>query len=312
VASQLALTLAATGGYAVGVLDVDLCGPSIPRMVLGNQCTTPTIAKAASGSWIPVYAPIKTNSTTAVNSLAVMSISFMLPDPNQAVVWRGPRKNALIQQFLSDVDWTGDTDGLDYLIVDTPPGTSDEHISTIQYLQKAAGTVSISAIVVTTPEEVSLADVRKELNFCVKTKVPVLGIIENMASYTTPLRSLRFFQSGPTVANGNSDGSHSIGEPVDCTSKVLAMIQEKCPEILDLNVSAPLFSNDDIVSGAQAMAQQYKVPYWGCLPLDPALLKACELGQCFAESFPEKEAARQLQHFVKRLTQALPVDMDTT
>jgi Mrp family chromosome partitioning ATPase len=70
----------------------------------------------------------------------------------------GPRKNGLIQQFLTQVDWTGETDGLDYLIVDTPPGTSDEHISTVQYLQKAGPSTISGAILVTTPEEVSLAD----------------------------------------------------------------------------------------------------------------------------------------------------------
>lgn len=122
VASQLALTLAEQG-LAVGLLDVDLCGPSAPRMALGGaQTATATIHKTASGLWIPVYK----------KNLAVMSISFLLPDRDKAVIWRGPRKNALIQQFLTQVDWSGDTDGLDYLIIDTPPGTSDEHISTFQ------------------------------------------------------------------------------------------------------------------------------------------------------------------------------------
>merc|ERR1719354_281065 len=129
------------------------------------------VTKSASGAWTPVY------STTHPN-LACMSISFLLQEHDQAVVWRGPRKNGLIQQFLTQVDWTGETDGLDYLIVDTPPGTSDEHISTVQYLEKA-GAVS-GAVLVTTPEEIAMADVRKELNFCQKTKVKVLGLIENM------------------------------------------------------------------------------------------------------------------------------------
>lgn len=113
VAAQLCHTLAGQG-YAVGLLDVDLCGPSAPRMVLGDACHDQTIQKSSTGRWLPVYAG---------GNLAVMSISFMLSDRNQAVVWRGPRKNALIQQFLTEVDWTGDTEGLDYLIIDTPPGT---------------------------------------------------------------------------------------------------------------------------------------------------------------------------------------------
>jgi Mrp family chromosome partitioning ATPase len=140
IAAQLSHTLASQG-FAVGLLDVDLCGPSAPRMVLGDAYATAQVHRSGSGAWTPVYAK---------SNLAVMSISFLLEDNAAAVVWRGPRKNALIQQFLTEVDWTGDTDGLDYLIVDTPPGTSDEHISTVQYLQKA-GSIS-GAVVVTTPE----------------------------------------------------------------------------------------------------------------------------------------------------------------
>jgi Mrp family chromosome partitioning ATPase len=140
IAAQLSHTLASQG-FAVGLLDVDLCGPSAPRMVLGDAYATAQVHRSGSGAWTPVYAS---------SNLAVMSISFLLEDNAAAVVWRGPRKNALIQQFLTEVDWTGDTDGLDYLIIDTPPGTSDEHISTVQYLQKA-GSIS-GAVVVTTPE----------------------------------------------------------------------------------------------------------------------------------------------------------------
>ena len=115
--------------------------------------------------WSPVYVD---------DNLGVMSIGFMLPSADDAIIWRGPRKNGLIKQFLTDVVWTE----LDYLIIDTPPGTSDEHISIVQYLKS---TNVDGAIVVTTPQEVSMADVRKELNFCKKTGIPVLGIVENMA-----------------------------------------------------------------------------------------------------------------------------------
>jgi Mrp family chromosome partitioning ATPase len=111
------------------------------------------------------------------------------------MVWRGPRKNGLIKQFLTETDWgRGTEDGLDYLIIDTPPGTSDEYVSIVQYLNDARPTMSSTngslsgdtggasgAIVVTTPEEVSMADMRKESNFCKKTSVPVLGIVENMS-----------------------------------------------------------------------------------------------------------------------------------
>jgi Mrp family chromosome partitioning ATPase len=112
-----------------------------------------------------------------------MSIGFMLPSTDDAVIWRGPKKNGLIKQFLAEVDWGT----LDYLIIDTPPGTSDEHISIVQYLKNCG--IS-GAVVVTTPQEVSLADVRKELNFCKKTGVNVLGVVENMATIDVRLDSV--------------------------------------------------------------------------------------------------------------------------
>lgn len=173
--SQLAFILAQKN-YQVGLLDVDICGPSIPRMLglVGQE-----VHQSASG-WSPVYVE---------DNLAVMSIGFMLPSSDEAVIWRGPRKNGLIKQFLTDVAWND----LDYLIVDTPPGTSDEHISIVQYLQSAG---IDGAIVVTTPQEVSMADVRKELNFCKKTGLNVIGVVENMTNIRVPLSSLSHHSSG--------------------------------------------------------------------------------------------------------------------
>jgi len=103
----------------------------------------------------------------------------MLPNEDDAVIWRGPKKNALIKQFLMDVTW-GD---LDFLIIDTPPGTSDEHISIVQYLQPGE---KDGALIVTTPQEVSLSDVKKEVNFCKKTNTPIIGVVENMAGFVCP------------------------------------------------------------------------------------------------------------------------------
>ena len=300
VAAQLSHTLAMQG-YAVGLLDVDLCGPSAPRMVLGDDYIVKTIHKSGSGAWTPVY---------NADNVAVMSISFLLQDSNQAVVWRGPRKNSLIEQFLTQVDWTGETDGLDYLIVDTPPGTSDEHISTVQYLQKANAVAG--AVVVTTPEEVSLSDVRKELNFCQKTGVPVLGVVENMGHLQTSLEHVKFVD--PT--NGE-----------DCTDRMLAILREKCPEVLSCTVTSELFtsplstkSNGANTSsnggsgscGAEGMAQAYQVPFWGRLPLDPDLLHACEQGKPFVQIKPNSTASRALKEFCQKLVQKLPVDMETS
>ena len=149
--SQLAFTLSEQG-CSVGLLDVDICGPSIPRML---GAVGAKVHQSASG-WSPVW---------LTESLGVMSIGFMLPEEDDAVIWRGPKKNGLIQQFLGDVEW-GE---LDYLVVDTPPGTSDEHISMVQLLRGEGDKPSnlAGAVVVTTPQEVAMADVRKELNFCV-------------------------------------------------------------------------------------------------------------------------------------------------
>jgi Mrp family chromosome partitioning ATPase len=104
----------------------------------------------------------------------------MLPNSDDPVIWRGPKKNGLIKQFLRDVYWG---DSLDYLVIDTPPGTSDEHISVVQYLKDAD---LDGAIIITTPQDVSCADVRRELGFCKKVGLPVIGIVENMSGFVCP------------------------------------------------------------------------------------------------------------------------------
>ncbi|XP_023288786.1 cytosolic Fe-S cluster assembly factor NUBP1 homolog isoform X2 [Orussus abietinus] len=167
VTSLLARTLAADDpNRNVAVLDIDICGPSQPRVLgaLGEQ-----IHQSASG-WSPVYIE---------DNLSLMSIGFLLGSSNDAVIWRGPKKNGMIKQFLSEVDW-GD---LDYLILDTPPGTSDEHLSATSYLKGAGIT---GAVIVTTPQEVALLDVRKEIDFCKKVNIPIIGVIENMSAFVCP------------------------------------------------------------------------------------------------------------------------------
>ena len=164
--ANLSYCLALDENKQVGVLDIDICGPSIPKIfgVEGEQ-----VHQSGSG-WSPVYVE---------DNLAVMSIGFLLESEDDAVIWRGPRKNGLIKQFLRDVDW-GD---IDYLVIDTPPGTSDEHLSLVQYL---GDTYVDGAVIITTPQEVSLLDVRKEIDFCQKVKLPIIGVVENMSSFICP------------------------------------------------------------------------------------------------------------------------------
>ena len=128
-----------------------------------------TIHVSSSG-WSPVW---------VADNLGVMSIQFMLPNRDDAVIWRGPKKNGLIKQFLKDVEW-GD---MDYMIVDTPPGTSDELLSVNSFLKESGVD---GAVLITTPQEVSLLDVRKEIDFCRKAGIRILGLVENMSGFVCP------------------------------------------------------------------------------------------------------------------------------
>ncbi|XP_049827755.1 cytosolic Fe-S cluster assembly factor NUBP2 homolog isoform X2 [Schistocerca gregaria] len=155
-------------GYKVGLLDIDLCGPSIPYLL---HLQGKDVHQCPQG-WVPVYADKE-------KQLAVMSIGFLLKNDNDSIVWRGPKKTAMIKQFLTDVFW----EDIDYLIIDTPPGTSDEHITVMENLR----TLNCDgAILVTTPQALAVEDVTKELTFCRKTGIPVVGVIENMSGYVCP------------------------------------------------------------------------------------------------------------------------------
>ncbi len=162
VAAYLALTLAKQG-YQVGILDVDLHGPSIPKM-LGLHGA---LDIAPDNQIVPQeYSP----------NLKVVSIESMLEDTDSAVIWRGPLKHGVIQQFLADCKW----DDLDFLVIDSPPGTGDEPLSVARLIPEA------KAIIVTTPQEVALADVRKSINFCRKVKLSIVGLVENMSGLHCP------------------------------------------------------------------------------------------------------------------------------
>lgn len=164
---MLSWALAADEDMEVGAMDLDICGPSLPQM-LGARGET--VHQLNSG-WCPVYVG---------DNLGLMLILFMLPLDDTAIIWRGAKKTGLIKQFLKDVDWGTH---LDYLVVDTPPGTSDEHLAVVNYVKD---TGIDGALIVTTPQEVALLDVRKEIDFCKKLGIPILGLVENMLGFVCP------------------------------------------------------------------------------------------------------------------------------
>jgi Mrp family chromosome partitioning ATPase len=194
VTTQLALTLSLQG-HSVGVLDIDLTGPSIPRFFGIENAKV----RQAPGGWIPVdvhgaqtlEGKKDGKDGQKIGALSCMSLGFILASRSDAVIWRGPKKTAMVRQFLTDVLWPP----LDYLLIDTPPGTSDEHISLLETLLKNTTPSSAlnphvpflaGAVVVTTPQAISVSDVKKELNFCKKTGIRVLGVVENMAGFVCP------------------------------------------------------------------------------------------------------------------------------
>ncbi len=162
VAVNLAISLA-LAGKRVGLLDVDIHGPSLPKLLKLDDAEV----RMKDGSIQPVE----------IGGLKVMSISFLLRDRDDALIWRGPMKMGVIKQFLKDVDW-GD---LDYLVIDSPPGTGDEPLSVAQLAAPVDG-----AVIVTTPQDVATADVRKSINFCRHLHLPVLGVVENMSGFVCP------------------------------------------------------------------------------------------------------------------------------
>ncbi|OCL04194.1 P-loop containing nucleoside triphosphate hydrolase protein [Glonium stellatum] len=241
ITTQVALTLSLRG-HSVGVLDIDLTGPSMPRF-FGIEDSR---VRQAPGGWIPVpvhsaqvLPPLPTAppsngmpstlpkaAETSVGPLSCMSLGFILSSRSDAVIWRGPKKTAMVRQFLSDVLWPAD---LDYLLIDTPPGTSDEHISLLENLLKTCTPSQLAgAVVVTTPQAISISDVKKELNFCKKVGIRVLGVVENMAGFVCP-------------------------SCMECTH---------------------VFSK----GGGEVMAREFEVPFLGSVPIDPAFVMLVEEG----------------------------------
>jgi len=189
VSVNIAIALAQKG-FKVGLMDVDLHGPDVPRM-LGLKGT------------LDLSANKKLNPLSYSENLAAVSIESLIASKDDAIIWRGPLKYSAIQQFIGEVEW-GD---LDYLIIDSPPGTGDEPLTVAQTIADA------KAIIVTTPQEVSLADVRKSISFCRVVKMEIFGLIENMSGFSCPHCSemIDLFGSGGGEKTAEATGIRFLG-----------------------------------------------------------------------------------------------------
>ena len=190
VAVNLAVSLALSG-KSVGLLDIDIHGPSVPKILNLEE----KVIQAIGDTILPVE---------VIENLKVMSIGFLLRGKDDAVIWRGPMKYQMIKQFLKDVDWGS----LDFLVVDSPPGTGDEPLSVVQLLEDADG-----AIIVTTPQEVALSDVRRCITFCRNLRLPVLGVLENMSGFVCPKcgHKTDIFKSGGGESMAKQTGVPFLG-----------------------------------------------------------------------------------------------------
>jgi ATP-binding protein involved in chromosome partitioning len=215
VAANLATALA-RAGKRVGLLDVDVHGPSIPRL-MGLE------GQQALGK-DEILQPVR-----SAQGVKVMSIGFLLPGGDTAVVWRGPRKYHLIRQFLQQVDW-GE---LDFLVIDAPPGTGDEPLAVAELVRPR-----VSAVLVTTPQDLAVADVRRSVKFCNEVHLPVMGILENMSGLVCPAcgHRIELFKSGGGEKLAKDAGLRFLGSiPID-------------PEIVDCGDSGKPFAAEPATS----------------------------------------------------------------
>ncbi len=201
--SSVAVNIAAAladKGFKVGILDVDIHGPSVPHLLgITGQL------EVERGNLV---VPKKVN-----DNLHVVSMESLLKDPDQAVLWRGPMKTSAIRQFISDVQW-GE---LDFLVVDSPPGTGDEPMTVLKTIPESL------AVVVTTPQEVSLADVRKAINFLQYAKANIMGVVENMSGLVCPhcAEHIDLFKKGGGEKLAEKYGLPFLGAvPLDPTTVV--------------------------------------------------------------------------------------------
>ena len=259
VATGLALSLARRG-LKVGLMDIDITGPNVPKM-LGM---TGHDLQVEDSQIHPAIGP---------QGLKVISMAFLLEDPDAAIIWRGPIKLGAIQQFIGDVAW-GE---LDAMIIDFPPGSSDEPLTVAQSLPNIDGVV-----VVTTPQEVALLDSRKSINFAETVKVPVLGIIENMSGYTL---------TGTAVPNSDVTVMGPNGVPIE----VQTDDEGAWSGMLDLFKQG----------GGEKAAEELGVPFLGRLPFDPGIVRGGDDGVHRIIADPDGEAAKAFEGIVNKLLEGM-------
>ncbi len=230
VAANLAVSLSASGKN-VGLLDIDIHGPSIPDIFnLKDQKIM-----SQNGNLIPVrLSP----------TLVAISIGLLLRNQDDPVIWRGPMKYQMIKQFLQKVEWGR----LDYLIIDSPPGTGDEPLSVIQLIENPDG-----AVVVTTPQQVALSDVRKGIAFCRSLELPVIGVIENMSGFSCPEcgHTTDIFKSGGGEKLARDMGIPFLGKiPID--PKIVEACESGQPYVDKYKDSSVVKSFNEAVSSMLA------------------------------------------------------------
>ena len=263
VSTGLALALAQQG-LKVGILDIDITGPNVPKMMgLDGRRL-----HVESGRIHPAQGHL---------GVKVISMAFLLDNEDTPVVWRGPIKLGAIQQFIGDVEW-GD---LDYLIIDFPPGTSDEPLTVAQSLPDIDGMV-----IVTTPQDVALLDSRKSITFSESLKVPVLGVVENMSGYTI---------NGKAAPNSEVQIAGPAGKTLKATTN----------EDGDFSITIDIFKE----GGGKSTAEEFGVPFLGDLPFDPGFVRGGDDGVHRIVSEPEGPSAIAFSAVVEAL-QAQIVDAE--
>lgn len=234
VAVNLAAALAASD-RDVGLLDIDIHGPSVPTLLKLEGAESPGQSERG-------MLPIVYNK-----KLKVMSIEFVVKgQANEAVIWRGPMKHAMIKQFIAEVDWGH----LDYLIVDAPPGTGDEPLSICQMAPPRS-----MAVIVTTPQHVALKDVRKSIHFCRSLEMPIFGIIENMSGFVCSHCGTQhqLFKSGGGEKLARETGFRFLGRiPID--PRLVISSDAGKPFVLEHPMSPTAKAFDEIIGPILALS----------------------------------------------------------